>query len=85
VEQTAENTDAKGGKGNAALISWDYGKEITLNLEDALFSARSLEVMYGGKAKKFTLDIPWTLASDTVFWADPATIHNYISIFNVGD
>ena len=50
VEQTAENTDAKGGKGNTSLISWDYGKEITLNLEDALFSAKSLEVTYGGKS-----------------------------------
>ena len=26
IEQTAENSDARGGKGNAALISWDYGK-----------------------------------------------------------
>lgn len=52
IEQTAENTDAKGGKGNTSLLTWDYGKEITLNLEDALFSSRSLEVMYGSKAKE---------------------------------
>ena len=26
IEQTAENTEARGGKGNAALISWDYNK-----------------------------------------------------------
>ena len=32
IEQTAETSDAKGGKGNATLISWDYGKEITLTL-----------------------------------------------------
>jgi hypothetical protein len=49
VEQTAENSDARGGKGNTALMTWDYGKEITVNLEDALFSNRSLEVMYEGK------------------------------------
>ena len=47
VEQTAENTESRGGKGNAALMAWDYGKEITVNLEDALFSQKSLEVMYG--------------------------------------
>lgn len=47
IEQTAEETDARGGKGNAALISWDYGKEITVTLEDALFSAKSMAIMFG--------------------------------------
>lgn len=51
VEQTAENTDARGGKGNTALMTWDYGKEITINLEDALFSMESLGVMYGSKVE----------------------------------
>jgi hypothetical protein len=54
IEQTAENTDARGGKGNTALIAWDYGKEITVNLEDALYSMRSFEVMYDTKAKDAT-------------------------------
>ena len=47
IEQTAESADARGGKGNAALISWDYGKEITVTLEDALYSAKSLALMFG--------------------------------------
>ena len=47
IEQTAENTSARGGKGNPELIMWDYGKEITVNLEDALFSPKSLAMMYG--------------------------------------
>lgn len=47
IEQTAESADARGGKGNAALITWDYGKEITVNLEDALYSAKSLALMFG--------------------------------------
>lgn len=47
IEQTAENSEARGGKGNAALISWDYGKEITVTLEDALYSPRSLALIYG--------------------------------------
>lgn len=47
IEQTAENTSARGGKGNPELIMWDYGKEITLTLEDALFSAKSMALMYG--------------------------------------
>ena len=47
IEQTAENSEARGGKGNAALIAWDYGKEITVTLEDALFSAKSMAIMFG--------------------------------------
>ena len=47
IEQTAENTSARGGKGNPELILWDYGKEITVTLEDALFSAKSMAVMFG--------------------------------------
>ena len=47
IEQTAETSDARGGKGNPKLITWDYGKEITVTLEDALFSAKSLAIMFG--------------------------------------
>lgn len=47
IEQTAESTSARGGKGNPELIMWDYGKEITVTLEDALFSAKSMAMMYG--------------------------------------
>jgi hypothetical protein len=47
IEQTAENTSARGGKGNPELILWDYNKEITVTLEDALFSAKSMAIMYG--------------------------------------
>ena len=47
IEQTAESSEARGGKGNAALISWDYGKEISVTLEDALYSVKSLALMFG--------------------------------------
>ena len=47
IEQTAESSDARGGKGNPKLISWDYGKEINVTLEDALFSAKSMSIMFG--------------------------------------
>lgn len=48
IEQTAENVSARGGKGNPELITWDYGKEITLSIEDALYSAKSLAIQFGG-------------------------------------
>ena len=47
IEQTAEQADARGGKGNPKLITWDYGKEITVTIEDALFSPKSMSIMLG--------------------------------------
>jgi hypothetical protein len=47
LEQTAETVYAQGGKGNPRLIGWDFGKEITLSLEDALFSPKSMALMFG--------------------------------------
>ena len=52
IEQTAENTEAKGGWGNPSLIMWDYGKEINLTLEDALITMESLRFMLGGAIKE---------------------------------
>lgn len=57
IEQTAEQSEAKGGKGNASLIAWDYGKEINVTLEDALFSAKSMAIMFGnGSVKDYSDD-----------------------------
>ena len=56
IEQTAEEATANGGKGNAPLIIWDYGKEITVTLEDALFSAKSMAIMYGVDPDEDTVD-----------------------------
>ena len=52
IETTAETTDATGGWGNPKLISWDYGKEITVTLEDALMSLESLRFMLGGAIRR---------------------------------
>lgn len=58
IETTAEIVSARGGKGNPELVTWDYGKEITVTLEDALFSAKSMAIMFGsldadGKTKVY--------------------------------
>lgn len=47
VEQTADEVFARGGKGNAKLVGWDYNKEITVSIQDALFSAKSMAIMFG--------------------------------------
>lgn len=49
LETTAEQAEARGGRGNPALIIWDYGKEINVTLQDALFTPESLLVMTAGK------------------------------------
>ena len=53
IEQTAETADARGGKGNPKLITWDYGKEITVSIEDALFSSKSMAIMFGNGTVEF--------------------------------
>lgn len=57
IESTAENTEARGGKGNAALISWDYGREVTVTLEDALLSMESLSLLFGDEDGNNTITI----------------------------
>lgn len=65
IEQTAENTEARGGKGNAALISWDYNKEINVTLEDALFSAKSMAIMFGnGLVKSYNGERAWIMKTE---------------------
>lgn len=61
LEKSAQKVSAQGGKGNKKLITWNYGKEITLNLEDALFSPASMSMIWGGllesKLSKYTSTI----------------------------
>lgn len=49
LEQASESTDANGGRGNAKLMTWDYGKEITLSIEDALYTPASMAAIWGGE------------------------------------
>lgn len=62
IEQTAEEAEARGGKGNPPLIIWDYGKEITVTLEDALFSAKSMAIMFGNGTVETTNTITKTVS-----------------------
>ena len=50
LEITAETTDARGGKGNAKLLTWDHSREGTLTLEDALLDLNCLQALMGSKA-----------------------------------
>ena len=59
IEKTASTAEARGGKGNPALISWDFGLEINVTLEDALFSPQSMAIMQGsGKVQEASASTP---------------------------
>lgn len=62
VAETASQTSARGGLGNPELIIWDYGKEITVTLEDALYSPASMGMIWGGKHGTKTFDLYGTLS-----------------------
>ena len=76
IEQTAEQAEARGGKGNPPLIIWDYGKEINVTLEDALFSAKSMAIMFGnGSVKNYTGENAFIMKTEVfTATADAATI-----------
>lgn len=51
IEKTGQKVNAEGGKGNKKLVSWKFGKEISLSLEDALFTPASMSMLMGGLLK----------------------------------
>lgn len=54
LSTTAQEVFATGGHGNAQLMGWDFGKEITLTLQDALFTPASMAAMFGVEGNDFT-------------------------------
>ena len=65
IEQTAESSDATGGRGNGKLITWDYGMEITVSLEDALYSPASMSALLGSyEGNDFTKGVKETKRID---------------------
>jgi len=53
LSQSSEVVDARGGKGNVKILSWDTNKELTIEMEDAVYSAKSLGIMFGGNMKVY--------------------------------
>ena len=84
INQSSETVDARGGKSNVKLLSWDTNKELTLELEDALFSARSLQMMFGGvmTSKEGTQEVLKTLPYNSFENIDGNTAYSAITINN---
>ena len=49
IEETAQTVYAQGGLGNEKLIGWDYGRDINITLEDALFTPRHQQLLWQSK------------------------------------
>ena len=62
LEFTSEEAFARGGKGNPKLITWDYNREATLTLQDALLSMDTLAMIFGDKN---ATDTSVTIGADT--------------------
>jgi len=47
LENKASSSDAKGGKGNPKLLTWDFSRESDMKITDALLSPASLSLLSG--------------------------------------
>lgn len=61
IETTAENVSAQGGWGNPKLVTWDYGKEINITLEDAVISWEEMRILLGAQLNKGSQATPITI------------------------
>lgn len=77
IETTAEQTEASGGKGNPPLIIWDFGKEITITLDDALFSMASMAVTMGATIS--TASVPVRYTQDVVLSTTAPTLKTVLN------
>ena len=57
LEFTSEEAFARGGKGNPKLITWDYNREATLTLQDALLSMETLKMIFGDSSTESSIKI----------------------------
>lgn len=54
IENSAESANATGGRGNANLVTWNYGRTATLQMQDALLSMESLALLAGNEVEEAT-------------------------------
>lgn len=60
LNKSVETVNANAGKGNGKVLSWNFGKDLKLKLEDALFSEASLDMYMNGRIQSKMSD--WTSA-----------------------
>lgn len=68
LEIKASQSFAKGGRGNAKLLVWDFDKEINMNITDALMSPKSFQLLSGNAVTTGTQKI--YMRQDTAWVVD---------------
>ena len=69
LENTAEQSMARGGVGNPILLTWDYNREANFEVQDALMTFKSLSMLAGTTLKTdedTTLHMREVLTVDTM-------------------
>lgn len=88
IENTSESAEARGGQGNAKLMSWDFGRSATLTMQDALLSDASLSALSGNAVKSagVTVNIRETLEVKTGGKVTPSkTPKGNVYFYKAGD
>ncbi len=49
LENTAESSNARGGKGNPKILTWDFNRESQITMQDALMSPKSIALLTGNE------------------------------------
>lgn len=52
LENTADESDARGGKGNPKLLTWDFNRSSSMKVQDALLSPKSFSMLSGNAVTK---------------------------------
>lgn len=52
LENTASSSSARGGKGNPKLLTWDFDRESTMQVQDALMTEQSIAMLTGNEIAK---------------------------------
>lgn len=63
INVTAEKVSARGGRGNPKLITWEFNKEATMTIEDALLSPKSISLVSGVESATGSRTIPMRQAT----------------------
>lgn len=77
LEEKLEQTSARGGRGNSELVIWDHSKELTLSVEDALFTPASFSLMWSNLYKSKTLELQGIFKKEKVYLPSRAIIKNF--------
>lgn len=85
IENSSDSVSATGGRGNANLVTWNFGRTATLQMQDALLSIESLallsgnEVTTGGKLYKRERIV----ATDTTASLAEVPLNNKVDVYEL--